>query len=228
MMTDKKRKLIAGGGIALFVLTIAAVFLLAGKPMVEFVTDTERVRAFVESSGPWSRLAFVGMMVLQIVAAVIPGEPLEICAGYAFGVWEGTALCLVGAVIGSALVFSLVRAVGVRAAEIFFPREKLNSLDFLKDEKRLNALVFILFFIPGTPKDILSYVVGLTHMRFLPWLAISGVARIPSIVTSTIGGDAVGMGDMGFAAIVFAVTLLISALGLLAYNRIVKARGQNG
>lgn len=225
-MTERKRKLLAGGGIAAFALALLAVFLLAGRPMTAFLTDPEAVRAFVEESGAWSRLAFVGMMVLQIFVAIIPGEPLEICAGYAFGVWEGTALCLVGAVIGSALVFLFVRAVGVRAAEVFFPRDKLDSLRFLQNEKKLNMLVFILFFIPGTPKDILSYVVGLTRMRMLTWLSISGVARIPSIVTSTIGGDAVGMGDLSFAAIVFAVTLLISAAGLLVYNRMVRVRGE--
>lgn len=225
-MTDKKKKLIAGGGIALFLIIVLTVFLTAGRPMLAFLSDPAAVRAWAEGGGVWSRLAFAGMMVLQIFVAIIPGEPLEICAGYAFGVWEGTALCMAGALVGSALVFLVVRTLGVKAAELFFSRDKLNELSFLKDERRLNLTVFILFFIPGTPKDIISYFIGLTRMKLVPWLAISGVARIPSIVTSTIGGDALGVGDTTFAIIVFAATLVISAAGMIGYNTLVKTRGR--
>ena len=138
------------------------------------------------------------MMVLQIFIAVIPGEPLKIGAGYAFSTLEGMLLCLLGAVIGSALVFGFVRRFGLRAVELFFPRKKIFSLSFLKDQERLNLWVFIVFFIPSTPKDILSYCIGLTRMRFSTWLAISGVARIPSVITSTIGATRLGRANTGW------------------------------
>lgn len=165
---------------------------------MQFVSEPERFRKWVDEKGVLGRLAFVGMMVLQIFIAVIPGEPLEIGAGYAFGTLEGMLLCLLGAVIGSALVFGFVRRFGLRAVELFFPSEKIFSLSFLKDQERLNLWVFSVFFIPSTPKDILSYRIGLTRMRFSTWLAISGVARIPSVITSTIGGDALGRANKGW------------------------------
>lgn len=95
---------------------------------------------------------------------------------------------------------------------------------FLKDQERLNLWVFSVFFIPGTPKDILSYCIGLTRMRFSTWLAISGVARIPSVITSTIGGDALGAGEHGLAVLVFAITLVISGAGVIVYKRLCKKR----
>ena len=156
--------------------------------------------------------------------AVIPGEPLEIVAGYAFGAVEGTLLCLLGAFVGRVAVFLLVRRFGTRAVEVFFPLDKLQSLAFLQNKRRLTFWVFFLFFLPGTPKDVLCYIVGLTDLPLASWLIISAFAPIPSIVTSTIGGDALGMGNYTFAAIVFLITMAVSGLGLLAYRAICQAR----
>ena len=163
------------------------------------------------------------MMVLQIFVAIIPGEPLEIGAGYAFGMAEGTFLCLVSAVIGSLLIFLFVRNFGIKAVEIFFPREKLRSIKFLQDTKRRDFLIFLLILIPGTPKDLLSYFVGLTDMKLSKWLLITAVGRIPSVITSTIGGDALGMQNYSFVIIVLLATLGISGAGLLAYHKICSA-----
>ena len=222
-MTEKQKKWIAATSIVVFILLSAAVFWFVGRPLMRFVSEPEKFRSWVSESGIWGKLAFVGMMILQIFIAVIPGEPLEIGAGYAFGTLEGTILCLIGIVIGSALVFGFVRKFGVKAVEVFFSKEKISSLKFFQNTKRLNLLIFIVFFIPGTPKDVLSYIVGLTDMKFTTWLAIAGVARIPSVITSTIGGDALGMGHHRFAIAVFVCTLVISAIGIWIYSRIRKA-----
>lgn len=219
-MTDKKRKGIAVICIAAVVLLMAAVAYYVGKPMIRFVSEPERFRAWVDCHGIWGRLAFLGMTMLQVIVAVIPGEPMELVAGYAFGSAEGTALCIIGATLGGVPVVLLVRRFGMKAVEIFFPREKIDSLKFLKSSRKRDLWVFILFLIPGTPKDLLNYFVGLTDMKMSRWLLISLVARIPSIVTSTIGGDALGMKNYTFAAVVFAVTLAVSGAGLWAYRQI--------
>lgn len=193
--------------------------------MLEFVAEPERFRAWVGENALLGKVVFVGMMAMQVFVAIIPGEPLEIVAGYAFGAIQGTLLCLAGATVGSILVFLFVRKFGMRAVETFFPREKIEKLKFLQDSRRLNLLVFLIFFIPGTPKDILSYCVGLTKMKLLTWVLITATARIPSVITSTIGGDALGLGAHGFAAAVFAATLALSAVGLLIYKKICRTKG---
>lgn len=227
-LTEAHKKKIYLFAIIVALIFIAAVGYLVGKPMIEFVREPERFRAWVDSSGFVSRVIFVGMVVFQLIIALIPGEPLEMGAGYAFGAWEGTILCIIGCVIGSALVFLFVRRFGVKLVEVFFPREKIRSLRFLQDSRRLNLLTFIVFFIPGTPKDLLSYFIGLTDMKLGTWLLITAVARIPSIVTSTVTGDALGLKDYQFALIAFGVTLALSLAGILVYRRLSARRHPNG
>ena len=222
--TEKQKRWIAGTGIFLFLLLSVMICIFAGKPLIQFVQEPERFRAWVDEQGILAPIAFLGMLVLQIVVAVIPGEPLEIAAGYAFGAVEGTLLCLFGAFLGRVAVFLLVRKLGARAVDVFFPLDKLNELKFLQNKRRLTLWVFFLFFLPGTPKDVLCYVVGLTDLPLRSWLIISAIAPLPSIVTSTIGGDALGMGDYGFALLVFVITVVISGLGLLAYHLICRTK----
>ena len=223
-LTEKQKRWIAGTGIFLFLLLSGLVCWFAGRPLIRFAKEPELFRAWVDQQGVWGPVLFVGMVVLQIIVAVIPGEPLEIAAGYAFGTVEGTLLCMLGAFLGSVMVFLLVRRFGARAVEVFFPLEKLQSLRFLQNERRLTLWVFFIFLLPGTPKDVLCYFVGLTKLPLRSWLFISAVARVPSIITSTIGGDALGMGNYAFAAVVFLITMAISGLGLLAYHVICRIR----
>ena len=219
-LTERQKKWIAGTGIALFVVLSVLVCWFAGRPLIQFAREPDRFRDWVDAQGPWGPLLFMGMVVLQIVVAIIPGEPLEIVAGYAFGALEGTLWCLLGAFVGRVAVFLLVRRFGTRAVEVFFPLDKLQSLHFLQNQRRLTFWVFFLFFLPGTPKDVLCYIVGLTKLPLRSWIIISTIAPIPSIITSTIGGSALGMGRYTFAAAVFGATLAISAAGLLVYRRV--------
>ena len=223
-LTERQKKWIAGGGLCLFLLLSLLIFWFAGRPLIRFAQEPERFRQWVDQQGLWAHVLFTGMVILQVIVAVIPGEPLEIAAGYAFGAVEGTLLCVLGTFIGGILVFLLVRRFGLRAVEVFFPPEKLQKLRFLHNERWLSQWVFFIFFLPGTPKDLLCYFVGLTAMPLRTWVLISAVARLPSIITSTVGGNALGMGEYTFAIIVFAATLVISGIGLLLYRAVCSAR----
>lgn len=226
-LSERDKRTIAGASVAVFVLLTLLVFWFVGRPLLRFVSEPDRFRDWVDNGGIMSRVWFLGMLLLQVFVAIIPGEPFEIGAGYAFGAIEGTLLCILGTVIGSMLVYFFVRRFGVQAVEIFFSRDKINSLRFLSNERRRNALVFLLVLIPGTPKDLLGYFVPLTGMSPLTWLFITSVARVPSIITSTIGGDALGMKNYVFAAIALGITLLISGTGLLIYRGICRKHEKN-
>ena len=221
-MENRKKKIAAGVGLLLFVLITAALCLLVGRPMIDFVSQPEEFRDWVDSHGIVSRLAFIGMVLFQAIVAVIPGEPLEIGAGYAFGAVEGTFLCVVGTTVGGIIVFALARTLGMRIVSLFFSEEKIRSVSFLQNTRRLNTVAFLVFLLPGTPKDLLSYCAGLTQIRWSFWLLLTSLARLPSIVTSTVGGNALGVQRYAFAVGVFAVTLVLSGIGLYLYNRIAK------
>ena len=219
-LTEREKRWIVGLGLGLFLVLFVLVAWYAGRPLVAFASEPERFQQWVDSQGLLAPVLFMGMVILQVVVAVIPGEPLEIAAGYAFGALEGTVLCVLGTLIGGVLVFLLVRRFGAQAVEVFFDLEKFRSLRFFQDRRRLTFWVFLVFFLPGTPKDVLCYFVGLTDMRLRTWILVSAVARIPSIITATVGGSALGMGEYAFAAIAFLAALAISGLGLLAYRAI--------
>ena len=201
-MSEKKKKRLLTGIIVLTVLVMGLITWFVGKPLIRFIENPDGFRAWVDGHGIWGRVLYVGMVIFQVLVALIPGEPLEIAGGYAFGAWEGTLLCLLGATLGSTLVFLLVRRWGIRVLELYFPREKIESLKFMQN----------------TPKDLVSYCMGLTKIKLTQWILLSTVARIPSIVTSTVGGDALGGRDYRFAVLVFAVTLAVSILGSLVYT----------
>lgn len=225
-MTEKQKKLVSVLAVLGVIVFTVVVFFYAGIPMIRLVEDPGQYREMIQGKGIIAQLSFVAMVFFQVVVAIIPGEPLEICAGYAFGAVEGTILSMLGIALGSAVIFLLVRTLGVKLVEVFFPVEKIGQLRFLRTSRKRNVLTFTIMLIPGTPKDLLSYFAGLTGMRFREWMVISTVARIPSILSSAVGGSALARQEYSLAAIVFAVTAGISLLGLLIYNRISKQKEQ--
>jgi uncharacterized membrane protein YdjX (TVP38/TMEM64 family) len=221
---SKTRRIVSIISIVTFVLLLVFLTVFVGKPLISTLSDPAAFRAWVDARGVWGKLAFIGMCILQVVVAFIPGEPFELAAGYAFGALEGTLLVWAGLVLGSTIVFLFVRKFGVKLVEAVFPREKIDSLPLLNNEKTLNATAFVLFFIPGTPKDLLTYAAGLTKIRILPWILLTSVARLPSIVTSTVSGSALGTQRYILAAVVFGVTALLSGAGFLIYRAAEKKR----
>lgn len=222
----KRRKIASLCSLAGLLLFFAIITLWIGKSPLESISNPEQFRVWVDRQGALGPLTLVGVMGLQVVIGVIPGEPIEIGAGYAFGPWWGLLLCLIGAAIGSILILLFTKQFGIKMVEAFVSREKINSLKFIRSHKRLNLLVFLLFLIPGSPKDILTYLVGLTPMKITTFLFISSIARIPSVISSTLGGDALGSQNYGAAVLIFAVTALISLAGILVYRKIVRKEEQ--
>lgn len=225
-MTERQRKGVWLCGFVIFLLFCGAVTWFVGRPMIRLADDPEAFRAWVDSFGAWGRLVFVGMVFLQVLVALIPGEPVELMAGYMFGAVEGTLLSMAGILLGSLVIFLLVRKLGVKLVQVFFKDKEIKRLAFLKDSKKSMALTFVLMTIPGTPKDLLSYFVGLTPVKLWQWLLIVLVARIPSLVTSTVSGAAAGEENYLLAAVVFAVTVLLSLGGLIYYRYLCKQQNQ--
>lgn len=221
-MTENHKKIVYFFAIFIFLAFMGAVTVVIGRPLVAFAEDPDAFRAWVDASGIWGRVIFVGMVVLQVVVAFIPGEPIELAAGYAFGFVEGSLLTLAGFVLGSGIVFVLVRRFGMKLVEVFFPQNKLNEIKFLKNPKKTKVITFLLMLIPGTPKDMLSYFVGLTKLKLWEWLAIVAIGRLPSLLTSTITGAAAGEKNYLLSGISLGATLLITFAGILYYRRLTK------
>ncbi len=199
----------------------AVVFLVWGKPLVDFLADSERVRALVADYPVFSRFLFFIFTMFQVILAVIPGEPFEIAAGYAFGSIEGTVLSMAAIYVASIIIFLVVKRYGRPVIELFFEPEQIDSVKLFNRPKQLNLLMFLLMFIPGTPKDILTYLAGLTPMKLGTWMKIL-LARFFSVVTSTVSGGLLGSKKYGFAAIVFGIGAVAGVIGYIFYHYVNK------
>lgn len=226
-MTDVVRKRLYLLGVAVFALFCLFVGWYIGVPMVRLAKTPELFQAWVDSHGIWGRLLFIGMVFLQVIVALIPGEPLELAAGYAFGVAEGMGLSMTGILLGSLTVFLLVRWLGVRLVSVFFADRDIRRLSFLKHPKKSFILALVLMTIPGTPKDLLSYFAGLTPLTLGQWLGIVAVGRIPSVITSVVTGAAAGERNYLLAAVTLVVTLAISGAGIWYYRRLSSEQSEN-
>ena len=201
-------------------------FFVGGK-VVSLVKDPKQFRKWVKHTGIWGQFIMIGISAFQIIVAVIPGEPIEIASGYAFGWLLGAILCLLGSILGQTIVFLVTKKYGLDFVEIFISEEKLKKIKFLQDKDKIYLSVFFIFLIPGTPKDVISYAAGITSIKLIPFLAISTVARIPSVVSSTIGGSYLGTKNYKMAFIILVVTLIISLILFLIYEKHEKRRNSN-
>ena len=212
--------LVASLPLIIFLAVVAVLTVVFWPYVASLATEEGRAqfRATVDSLGFLGWLVTLAVQLLQIFLAFIPGEPVELLLGVMWGPWLGTFTCLLGIFIGTSVIFLLVRRLGVRFVRRAVGDRDITKYKFLSDPRRLDLTVFILFFIPGTPKDALTYVVPLTNIGTVKYLLISTLARIPSVVTSTVLGDSLAAGDYTLAVIVFVITALISVGGIIFGN----------
>ncbi len=224
-MKNKKlllKRIFAIASVVIVLGVMGYVTYMAWQMMEENINTPEAFESYVRSFGVKGYLVALGLQILQVFVALIPGEVVEIGLGYAFGWFTGTLICLLGVTLASSVVFLLVKRLGIKVVELFVDSSKINNLRFLNSEKKLKRTVFLLFFIPGTPKDLLTYFIGLTRINLVQFLGISTVARLPSVLTSTLVGHFAVKENYVLSIIIFACTAIISLLGLLIYNRFIK------
>lgn len=225
-LTGRQKKMIGIASIVIFVLFSAAAFFFIGVPIVKTAKNPETFRNWIESMGIWGKAAYVGICFLQVLVAIIPGGPVELAGGYAFGHVEATVLSTIGLGLGSAAVFLLVRRFGRSLLEVFFKKEQIEELKFLRTNRKRDIIILILFLAPGTPKDLLCFYCGLTDMPFLLFFLISTFARIPAAWLSSIGGSAMNSKSYTIAIIIAAVIVLMTVMGIIGYRLVVRRHGE--
>lgn len=222
----KETLLIYGIGIGILLAVLLTVYLIFGRSMTAFITDTESFKQWLETYKGLSGTIFVFIRAFQTVIKIIPAEPLEIAAGYAFGTWGGLALCSLGTFLGSLVIVILARLLGSKFVSAFINEEQLKKLSIISDKKNQRLFLFIFYLIPATPKDLLTYAAGSLKMNMTEFFIITTIARIPSIITSTICGSQLEQNNIKTAAIVFIATALVSAVCAFVYNRYKKKDSQ--
>lgn len=215
----KKRKILAIGLIVIIFAIVLWMSYYICEPILKMAKDPTQFQEFVKSKGIKGILTFMVAMTLQVIAAIIPGGPFEIAAGYAFGTIKGAIIADIAMTIGSVIVFLFVKKFGMYFVELFVSKEKVESLSFLKSSKKTELILFMLFLIPGTPKDLISYAVGLTDIKLLTWIFITFVGRFPAILLSTLGGSAAVEKNYFAFIILIIVILILGAIGGYWYKK---------
>ena len=190
-------------------------------PLMKNLSSLEGQIAFkqkVESSGMLGMLTLFGLQLAQIFLIVVPGEPLEILAGMCYGAIGGTVFIMLSACIVTILIYGLVRKFGRNFVCNFCEEEKVNSKLF-QNPKKIEKIMLILFLIPGTPKDLLVYVAGLLPIQPMRFILISTFARFPSVISSTLAGANLAMGDWKMSIILYIAVLILVAIVIVIMNK---------
>ncbi len=182
----------------------------------------ERVTTDVREAGPAGFLILLAIQFLQVVVAFIPGEVVQVAAGMIYGPWIGALVVFIGCVISSAFIFLLVHKLGAPFVQAMVSDKHMAKFRKFENSGKLNIIVFVLFLIPGLPKDVFTYVVPLTHMPLRTFLLLANVARIPGIVVSTYAAAGLATGDYLQSAIIFLIAGAVAVVGVLGYDRIMK------
>jgi len=206
-----------------FFIAFSGVVALAVWPFIRDLQSPEYREAFggwIAGLGFRGVLILFGIQVAQIVVAPIPGGPVQIFAGAAYGTWGGLLIMLAGCIAATMLIFAAVRKFGLPFLKRFVGDDALGAWSFLASEKKASLLVFVLFLIPGTPKSFLVYLGPLTRLSMMQFTLVSVFGRFPALLSSTIMGDAAMQGNWALFFAVFGLTAALGVLGIHFKERI--------
>lgn len=220
------------------ILTIMLLVLIIGIivylfPVMKNLSSIEGKVEFkqkVGDSGILGMLSLFGLQVAQIFLIIVPGEPIEILAGMCYGSLWGTVFIMISAFIISTTIFLLVRKFGKKFVYSFCSEEKVKKIENSKlfnNPKKIEMIMLILFLIPGTPKDLLVYIAGCLPIKPLKFILISSIARFPSVISSTLAGENLAVGDWKMSIILYAIVFILVAIIVFIINKFDKDKTTN-
>ncbi|HOF56954.1 MAG TPA: VTT domain-containing protein [Syntrophorhabdaceae bacterium] len=181
-----------------------------------FFFEPKRLKTFVVSFGPFASVMFVIIQSAQVVFAPIPGEVTGFVGGLLFGKAKGLILSTIGLTLGSLLAFTISRVFGIKVVEKIVKKEYIDKFNNFATHKGLN-ITFILFLLPGFPKDSLCYLLGLSRMKLADFLFMNIFGRLPGTLMLTMQGDAVG--HKKYQAFFWLLVLSIAFTAILYFTR---------
>ena len=212
------------------IILVVTIILMVGLtiylfPVMRNLSTVEGQVAFkqkVESSGVLGLLSLFALEVAQIFLFIIPGEPIEILAGMCYGALWGTVFIMVSAGLISTVIFFLVRKLGKKFVYEFCDENKVKKIEnskLFQNPKKIEMIMLILFLLPGTPKDLLVYIAGLLPINPVKFVLISVFARFPSVISSTLAGANLAVGDWKKSIVMYLAIVLVAIIVILIANK---------
>lgn len=220
MKTKIPFKVLSYVGFPLFIVGGIAVVWVFRAQLYAIFASPSQIRDWVNGWGVIAPIVFIALQFVQVVLFIIPGEVAQAAGGYIFGMWWGMLYSVIGILIGSSFNFYLARLLGVPFVNAVFGAERLSRFDKVLTSGRATIAFFLLFLIPGIPKDALCYVAGLSTLRFPLFMVISTLGRLPGIVGSSALGGAAASQRWITVVTISAIALLLFAGGLIYRQRL--------
>lgn len=217
-----KAKRIALAIVACLVVALFVVFYLTvGKMIAGFIKDADSFKEWMYGFDYVNMvLIFLLLRILQTAFKLLPGSALEIAAGFIFGVWEGFLWCMVGSFLGSLLILFLGKKYGLKLVGLFVDPEKFHAATTVGDKKKRNFAFFIMYFLPGTPKDVFTWVASVTEDDARGFMCTSMLARTPSVLVSAWCGDALVSEKYVLSLVIFALLIVGTIIGAYIYKKV--------
>lgn len=181
--------------------------------IISYFIDKDRILKFLKSLGSFSFIGFILLQALQVVVSPIPGEVTGLLGGYLYGPFFGVIISTAGLTIGSYIAFALSRAFGRPFVERFVDKNIIDRFDYLLHHKAA-FLVFLLFLIPGFPKDYLCYILGLGRLTTMEFLVIGGVGRLFGTILLTLGGNYIKHHQYGRFSVLAGIAIVVILIAL--------------
>jgi len=197
--------------IGLILIIAAGVFLFQHYDLSSFFSDRSKIVPFLDSFGPLSVVVFIGIQILQVILAPIPGEVTGFIGGYIYGIVLGALYSTIGLTLGSWLAFGLARTFGLPFVEKFISPKVIARYDHIMAHQG-PFVAFLLFLIPGFPKDALCYILGLSHIKTKTFLIIATVGRLLGTIILSIQGSCFRNQQNGTFLIITAVSIIFFGL----------------
>lgn len=222
-MTNRQKR-------AIIILVGSVAFLVAlyfmARPMIDMVGDPDEIKTYIENTGFRGLVVFSFMNMMQVLIAFIPGGPFSFAAGYIWGVWLGTLICIVSTSIMSVAVFLLVRRFGRGFVDLFIPESESRKFNKLLRSDRARQLLFVIYLVPASPKDPLAYLAGLTDITVLDWAIINLIGRFPGTFITALGAKSVEEGNLILAGAIFLAAVALYLVGRHYYNKKIKKEAE--
>ncbi len=183
-----------------------------------FFTDREALIAYITAS-PYDEILFIGVQVIQVIVAVIPGELSGFIGGYIYGPVWGTLYSTIGLTLGSWLAFMLARFFGEPLLEKVVKKEVFEKFDHFMEHKGL-VVSFLLFIIPGFPKDYLCYIMGVSRIPAVTFIIISTIGRFFGTMMLSISGNIARNEQYILLGVVSLAALVVSGLAWRYHEKI--------
>lgn len=219
--TVSPRKSYLAVAIVLAFLIIAAYFYFS--KYIYLFNDQNKLKAEIMSYGEYSIFAYIILQAMQVIAFFIPGEIIQIAGGYIFGTLKGSVFSIIGITIGSAFIYGISNLFGRPLVNRIISKKHLELFEKILKLGSINYVVFLLYLIPGIPKDVLGYICGISNITFKNFITYSTLGRIPAIIVSAYFGAGIDKGKPEVLFFIGVISTVLFIIGVFKGERLIKS-----